>query len=197
MVVTNRKDIADRVMNLRLHGIDRSVWDRYSAQKPAWEYDVIAPGYKYNLSDILAAVGIVQLKKADMFGARRREIARTYLRELAGEDYLILPEETEHHCWHLFILRIRLEKLTINRDEFLHKLSDANIGVSIHFRPLHLMSYYRSTYGLKPEDFPNALSVYQSCFSLPIYYGLTDEEVEYIIDTIKALGRKHGKRGAA
>jgi dTDP-4-amino-4,6-dideoxygalactose transaminase len=194
MVVSNSEDLARAVGVLRLHGIDRSVWDRYHAKTSSWEYDVIAPGYKYNLSDILAAIGVVQMKKADVFLKRRREIARNYLEGLRGEDYLLLPEETDSHAWHLFILRILPDRLTINRDEFLHLLSEADIGVSLHFRPLHLMSYYRKAYDLKPDDFPVSLSVYRTCFSIPLYYGLTDDEVAYIIRMIRKIGRKHRKK---
>ena len=203
MFVSNREDLARTVNTLRLHGIDRSVWDRYNSKTSSWEYDVVAPGYKYNLSDVLAAIGVVQMKKADLFLARRREIARKYLDGLRGEDYLVLPDTGEaagidrdpgkSHAWHLFILRIKPEMLTIDRDSYMHLLSEDNIGVSLHFRPLHLMTYYRKTYGLKPEDFPVALSVYQSCFSIPLYYGLTDGEVEYIIAKIREIGRKYRK----
>lgn len=193
MVVTNNGEAAKTITNLRLHGIDRIVWDRYHEKRSSWEYDVIAPGYKYNLSDILAAIGLVQLTKADLFLERRKEIARRYAEGLGDEDYLITPEYTEDHGWHLYILRIRPEKLTINRDEFLHRLCEANIGVSVHFRPLHLMSYYRKTYGLRPEDFPVSLSVYKTCFSIPVYYGLTDEEQEYIIEKIREIGRTYRK----
>ncbi len=193
MVVTGSEKLAQTIRNLRLHGIDRIVWDRYHEKKFSWEYDIIAPGYKYNLSDILAAIGVVQLKKADLFLQRRREIAEQYTKAFGDEDYLILPETDENHCFHLYILRLRTDMMTVTRDEFLQRLSEANIGVSVHYRPLHLMTYYRKTYDLKPEDFPNALAVYQSCFSIPIFDGLTDEEVGYIIKTIREVGRKFRK----
>jgi dTDP-4-amino-4,6-dideoxygalactose transaminase len=193
MVVTNNDEYARQITLLRLHGINKIVWDRYHEKKSSWEYDVVAPGYKYNLSDLLAALGVEQLKKTGMFLQRRREIAMAYQQAFTGEDYLRPPAWAEDHCWHLYILRIIPEKMNISRDDFLGLLSEANIGVSIHFRPLHLMSYYRDAYNLKPRDFPVAYRVYQTCFSIPIYYGLQDEEVDYIIKQITAIGRKHRK----
>ncbi len=190
MIVTRNPEYAATISNLRLHGIDRTVWDRYQGEDhPSWEYDVTAPGYKYNLSDIFSAIGRVQLKKARQFLERRQEIARLYRELLGDENYLVLPEWKDEHCWHLFIIRLRLDKLKTGRDRFLRRLSERNIGVSLHYKPLHLMTYYKKTYGLKPEDFPVTLDVYRSCFSIPVYPGLTDEQVEYIAYSIKDIGR--------
>jgi dTDP-4-amino-4,6-dideoxygalactose transaminase len=190
MVVTGNETHAERMKLLRLHGIDRPVWDRYqTTDTGAWDYEVVTVGYKYNMSDLMAAIGRVQLSKAKDFLKRRKEIAARYRERLEDEDYLILPKENRDHSWHLFILRIRPEKLQISRDRFMQSLAQRNIGLSLHFKPLHLMVYYRKKYGYKPEDFPVSLRVYQTCFSIPIYPGLTNEQVDYIADSIKTIGR--------
>lgn len=191
MVVTDDDTLAKRISVMRLHGIDRDVWDRYSNSKGNGEYLVVAPGYKYNLTDIAAAIGRVQLGKAELFKERRKSIADYYLRELQNCDTLILPHpgaEGEDHAWHLFILRVREPRrgagLAALRDSIIRKLSDRGIGSSIHYRALHLMPYYRDRYGLKPEDFPEATRASESCFSIPIYPSLEDGEVEHIARSI-------------
>lgn len=197
MVVTDNKTYAERIKLLRLHGIDRTVWDRYQTKDAgAWDYDVVTVGYKYNMSDLMAAIGRIQLLKAEDFRQRRTQIAEKYRELLGDEDYLILPKESENHSWHLYILRIIPEKLQISRDQFMQLLSRRNIGLSLHFKPLHLMLYYREKYGFQPEDFPIAVRVYRTCFSIPIYPGLSDEQVGYIADSIKKVGRDAYKTAA-
>jgi dTDP-4-amino-4,6-dideoxygalactose transaminase len=180
--------VAARIRIMRLHGIDREVWNRYTAPGASWKYDVVAPGYKYNMTDIAAAIGRVQLRKADIFLQRRQAVARRYLTALSGLDFLALPAWAENHAWHLFIIRIREKKLDRARDECIEELQKKGIGVSVHFIPLHTMSYYRDRYGLKPDDFPAAMECYRACISLPLSASLADDDVERVIAAVAELG---------
>lgn len=197
MVTTSNPDIAARIRVMRLHGIDREVWKRYTDMKAAWKYDVVAAGYKYNLPDMAAAIGRVQLKRAFEFLERRRKIAARYLEAFGDLDFLELPSAPDQHAWHLFILRIRPEKLTINRDEFINRLREQGIGSSVHYIPLHIMSYYARTYGLAAEDFPVSMRVYNSALSIPIYPDLTDSEVERVIAAVGSIGAGHYRRSSS
>ncbi len=194
MVVTDRPEIARRIGVMRLHGIDRDIWDRYTSAHASWEYQVIAAGYKYNMTDIAAAIGRVQLRKADQFRSRRQEIARRYLAAFSDLDYLVSPVSAEGHSWHLFTLRIVPDRLTIGRDEYVRKLMERGIGTSVHYIPLHIMPYYRTLYGYAPDDFPNSLSAYERIFSLPIYPDLTDDQVDRVIQTVADIGSSHYRR---
>ena len=187
MVATDRDEVAARIRVMRLHGIDREVWNRYTAQGASWKYDIVAPGYKYNMTDIAAAIGRVQLRKADAFLQRRKAIARRYLVALGGLDFLSLPSWEENHAWHLFIIRVKEEKVARTRDECIEELQKKGIGVSVHFIPLHTMTYYRDRYGLKPDDFPVAVECYRTCISLPISASLRDEEMERVISAVAGL----------
>ena len=188
MVVTDRDEIAARIRVMRLHGIDRDVWNRYTAKGAGWRYDIVAPGYKYNLTDLAAAIGRIQLRKAESMLARRRLIAHRYLGAFNGLDFLTLPAQAADHAWHLFIIRLREERLSIDRDVFVEELQARGIGVSVHYVPLHVMSYYRDRYGLKPEDFPVSLAASRTCISLPLYPSLTDDEVESVISAVVEVG---------
>ncbi|OPZ60322.1 MAG: UDP-4-amino-4-deoxy-L-arabinose--oxoglutarate aminotransferase [Synergistetes bacterium ADurb.Bin520] len=188
MVVTADREAAARMSRMRLHGIDREVWDRYTARDASWRYEVVAPGFKYNLTDIASAIGRVQLSRADEFLARRREIARTYREAFARRDYLIPPEDSRGHAWHLFPLQIDETKLTLDRDEFIRRLGRKGIGVSVHFIPLHLHPYWRDRYGLRPGDFPEALKKYSRVISLPIYPSLTEDQVGRVIQAVLEVG---------
>ncbi len=188
MVVTDNDEVAKHMKMMRLHGIDRDVWDRYKEVGNKWYYEVKAPGFKYNLTDIASAIGIEQLKKADLFTKQRTEIANMYNKAFKKYDFITLPPASESHCWHLYIIRVNSNKLKISRDEFIKKLLAKGIGISVHFIPLHLMPYYRDRYGLKPEDFPRSLEKYLKSISLPIYPGLDDEKIEYIIDSVIEIG---------
>jgi dTDP-4-amino-4,6-dideoxygalactose transaminase len=191
MAVTDNDEVARRVRVMRLHGIDRDVWNRYSAKGASWKYDIVAPGYKYNMTDLAAAIGRVQLRKAYSFLARRRAAAQRYLAAFSGLDFLRVPPSSEDHAWHLFIIRLQLQKLTIDRDRFIEELQNRGIGVSVHFIPLHIMSYYRDSYGLKPDDFPAALQAFRSCISLPLSASHTAEEMERVIAAVVEVGQSH------
>jgi len=149
---------------------------------------VIQAGYKYNMTDIAAALGLHQLARCDWLLERRQTIAKRYTEVFSQWPELGTPPDPPHieHAWHLYMLRLQLERLTITRDAFIQELARANIGTSVHFIPLHLHPFYRETYQLVPGDFPVALDIYQRVISLPIYPGMSDDDVE---DVIAAIGR--------
>lgn len=188
MVTTNDDALARRMSVMRLHGIDRVVWNRYTSRTPGWEYRVVEAGYKYNLPDILAAMGRVQLEKAEQFHRRRREIAAAYREAFSSRDYLRLPPDRPGSSWHLYVIRIRPGRLTIDRNEYIERLSVAGIGTSVHYIPLHIMPYYRDRYDLRPDDFPVSLEAYGAAISLPIYPGLDDESVRRVIAAVIEIG---------
>ena len=194
MVVTRDGELARRMSMMRLHGIDRDVWNRYTSRDASWYYEVREPGFKYNLTDLASSLGRVQLRKAEGFYLARERIARMYLEGLQGLDYLKLPSDDPAHSWHLFQLRLVLAKLTVDRDRFADALMERGIGVSVHFIPLHIMPYYRQTYGLRERDYPVALQCYLETISLPIYPDLEDEQVRLVIAAIKELGDRFYKK---
>jgi dTDP-4-amino-4,6-dideoxygalactose transaminase len=190
MVVTRDGELARRMSMMRLHGIDRDVWNRYTSRDASWYYEVREPGYKYNLTDLASSLGRVQLRKSEGFYLARRRIAGRYLEALADLDYLRLPREQVGHSWHLFQIRLVLSRLGVDRDRFIDALMERGIGVSVHFIPLHLMPYYRQTYGLKERDFPNSLQCYRETISLPIYPDLQEQQVERVIAAIREIGAR-------
>jgi dTDP-4-amino-4,6-dideoxygalactose transaminase len=184
MVVTANPDYAKRIRVMRLHGINREVFDR----NEAWFYEVVAPGFKYNLTDIAAALGIHQLRQAHAFLQRRSAIAARYTAGLAGlplQTPYLHPDST--HAWHLYVIQLKLEDLAIDRNTFIEKMTAAGIGTSVHFIPLHLQKYWRECYHFQPTDFPVAVKVYQRAVSLPIYPCMSDTEVERVIMTVRQI----------
>jgi dTDP-4-amino-4,6-dideoxygalactose transaminase len=193
MLATNNEDFAKRASIMRLHGINGDAWKRYTSEG-SWYYEVVDAGFKANMPDLLAALGVVQLKKAEAFHQRRCEIADTYLRRLAGIEELEMPptgSANTTHSWHLFILRIRPEMLTIGRGDFIRQLKQEGIGTSVHFIPLHLHPYYRERYGYSPGDFPHAENAFARCLSLPIYPDMNDAEVERVLNAVEQLVQKN------
>ena len=180
MITTADGEAVQRMKVMRLHGIDRDAWDRYNRDDPGWYYEVVAPGYKYNMTDIAAAMGIVQLGRSEELWSRRTEIAGRYRDGLAGSGItpLNVDRPSDRHAWHLFVVRLPDQ---FDRDGFVASLADAGIGTSVHFIPLHRMPYYRDTYGLSDDLFPGAEAYYASCVSLPIYTRMTDPEVDRVI----------------
>ncbi len=189
MLTTANEEFARRMKTMRLHGINRDIWDRYSASKPNWYYEVVAPGYKYNLADLAAAIGIHQLGKADRFRARREEIATMYTEAFRGLPVLLppRPREGDVHSWHLYVLRLCLDRLRIDRKRFIELMGDRRIGTSVHFIPLHLHPYWKEKYGFRPEDFPVSLETFRCCVSLPIYTRMTDEDAGRVIEAVKDI----------
>ncbi|MFN8770473.1 MAG: DegT/DnrJ/EryC1/StrS family aminotransferase [Neisseriaceae bacterium] len=190
MIVTKNKDVANRCKIMRLHGISRDAFDRYVSTKPSWYYEVVAPGFKYNLTDIASSLGICQLRKADKFYQRRLSMARRYLSELQDLPIILPPDvnniATDIHSWHLFIIQLKKEA-GIMRDDFIKKMSESKIGTSVHFIPLHMQPYWKSEYKLDNKDFPNATSYYENAVSLPIYTKMTDDDQTYVIEVIRKI----------
>ena len=179
MVVTKRKELADRISVMRSHGIDRSVWNRYTDTKASWYYEVVAPGYKYNLPDLLAAVGRVQLGRAAGLFSMRQKIAERYNEAFAGQkDLIISPPGGAQHLY-----QVRLREAE-KRGTFIEALRKKDIGTSVHFIPLHIMPYYRGRYNLKPEDFPNSYKRFKETVSLPIWPGMTDTQTDRVIEAV-------------
>jgi len=196
MATTDDPAIAERMRMMSLHGISKNAWTRYEAGG-SWYYEILSPGFKYNMTDLAAALGLAQLKKADQFLARRQAIARRYTEAFAAlADCLETPPDApadSQHSWHLYVIKLRLDRLNVDRDQFITELKAARIGVSVHFIPLHMHPYYRETYGYRPEDFPRAREVYRRIISLPIYPSMTDADVESVIDAVTAVCRSHAK----
>jgi dTDP-4-amino-4,6-dideoxygalactose transaminase len=194
MIATERADLVDRIRIKRLHGIDRTSWDRYISRNACWEYEIVENGYKYNMMDLSAAIGRVQLQKAEQMLARRREIADAYFEALSGCDFLTLPAYSKDHAWHLFVIRLVSKRLAISRDDFIAKLKGLGIGTSVHFIPLHIMPYYKKRYGYRAEDYPVAYDNYSRSISLPIYPDLKSEDVNRIVESIKKIGYSARKK---
>lgn len=189
MLTTANEDLYRRCKIMRLHGIDRDVWRRFTADSVSWEYDVVAPGYKYNMPDINAAIGLAQLERAEALRRERQRCAEHYLRHLRDLECLDLPSilvPYEAHSWHLFPVVLN-ERATLGRDELIQRLAERGIGTSVHYKPIHRLRYYRERYDLRPEDFPNAERLWRGCLSLPIYPSLTDEDLHYITSTLREL----------
>ncbi len=195
MVTTADDEYAKRIGTMRLHGISRDIWDRYSSAKPSWYYEVVAPGFKYNMTDVASSIGIHQLRKAKAFRMRREEIAKIYSAGLQGLP-LVLPDgfsDESVHAWHLYVIRLDLDRLDIDRDRFIELMSERGIGTSVHFIPLHLHPYWRDKYGFRPEDYPVALDTYRRCVSLPIYTRMADEDVSRVVEAVKDILTKYSR----
>jgi dTDP-4-amino-4,6-dideoxygalactose transaminase len=182
MVTTDNESYARRLQVMRLHGISRDAWKRYSAEG-SWCYEVIDAGYKYNLTDLHAALGIAQLTKCDAMDEARRCIAERYTREFEAVGALQVPEVLSDRTtsWHLYVLRLRLDQLRIDRGTFIRELADRGVGASVHFIPLHLQPFYQRKFNYKEGDFPVAEQEYRRCLSLPIYPTMTEDEVGRVI----------------
>jgi len=192
MIVTKDRNIAARCRTMRLHGINRDVFDRYTSSRPAWYYEVVAPGYKYNLTDIAASIGIHQLRKCMSFYEKRKDIARIYNEEFKNLPLILPPQPDDPdstHSWHLYVVGMDQASTSMSRNDFVQKLFDMGIGCSVHFIPLHLHPYWSSMYNYKPEDFPVALSVYERSVSLPIYTKMSDSDIARVVDAVKAAFR--------
>ena len=182
MATTQNPEWAARMRMMSLHGISHDAWKRYT-KEGSWYYEVVQPGFKYNLTDIGAAIGIEQLKKCDAFGAARTRIAAAYDQRFADLNEIDTPvcEPDVQHAWHLYVIQLDLERLKINRDQFIEALKEQGIGTSVHFIPLHLHPYYRDNFGYVPDDFPQATEIYQRIISLPIYPKMTESQIEHVV----------------
>jgi dTDP-4-amino-4,6-dideoxygalactose transaminase len=188
MICTQDEALADRCRIMALHGISRDAWKRYTAEG-SWYYEIEAAGFKYNMTDVAASLGLAQLRKAERMWERRRMIARRFDAAFSEMPELETPADRHdcQHAWHLYMLRLNPARLKIDRAEFIAELKRLNIGTSVHFIPLHVHPYYRQTYGYKPEDFPVAFREYQREISLPIYSKMDDGEVDDVIEAVSQL----------
>jgi dTDP-4-amino-4,6-dideoxygalactose transaminase len=188
MVVTRNADLAKRCRIMRLHGIDRDAFDRYTSKTPSWFYSVVAPGFKYNMTDLAAAIGIHQLRKLNLFQRRREELVRRY--DDAFNDICIkLPAHApagEMHAWHLYAIRLK-DDSPVTREEFIDQMAALGIGTSVHFIPLHLHPYWRDTYNLRREQFPNATRAFEKIVSLPLYTRMTDADQDRVIKATRSI----------
>ena len=188
MIATNNKSYIDRIRMMRLHGITQDAWKRYQ-RGGSWQYEIHYPGFKYNLTDIASAIGIVQLGKCDEIYNRRLEVVNQYLEGLRHIEEIKLPVQDPdvQHAWHLFVIQLELEKLKIDRADFIRKMNEKNIGVSVHFISLHLHPYYQNTYNYRPEDFPNASFFSQRVVSLPVYPKLTKRDINRVVKAVEDI----------
>ena len=192
MATTENSEWAERMRMMSLHGISHDAWKRYT-KEGSWYYEILYPGFKYNLTDIAAAIGIEQLKKCNDFWETRQRIAMNYAKAFADLQEIQVPacRNDVQHAWHLFVVQLNLERLKINRNQFIEALREKEIGTSVHFIPLHLHPYYRDTFGYTPEDFPNASAVFDRIISLPIYPKMTEGNVRDVIVAVRQIVQEY------
>lgn len=192
MVCTRDSELARRMTVMRMHGMDRTTWDRYTSSRASWEYDIIAPGYKFNLPDILAAIGCCQVDRAQLFYEQRKRIVDMYNKAFSKLDFIRLPPDGEGNSWHLYLMRIIPERLKITREEFAKKMQEAGLGISVHFIPIFHFTYWRELYpDFTAENFPNAERQYNNTISIPLFPDMTDEQAQLVIDTVIKIGNEN------
>ena len=194
MACTEDDAYAERMRIMSLHGISKDAWKRFTADG-SWYYEIVAPGFKYNLTDIAAAIGLHQIRKANRLHQQRTERALLYTSGLKDVDELILPkiQPNRIHSWHLYVIRLKLDQLKIDRAQFISELKQRGIGTSVHWMPLHMHPYYRETYGYQPGDLPIASALYPEIISLPIYPDIAEETVAYVCQSIVEVITRHRK----
>ncbi|RQO59287.1 UDP-4-amino-4,6-dideoxy-N-acetyl-beta-L-altrosamine transaminase [Paucibacter sp. KBW04] len=188
MLVTRNAELAKRARVMRLHGMSRDAFDRFTATVPSWYYEIVAPGFKYNMTDIAAALGLHQLKRIAAFQARREQIAAAYNEAFADLPLILPPQapEGDVHSWHLYVLRLS-DEASIARDAFIEAMYAAGIGCSVHYIPLHQQPYWRDRYGLTPEQFPHSQKAYERSISIPLYTAMTDADVQRVIAAVRRI----------
>ncbi len=194
-MLTGSAEMLDQARQLSLHGMSREAWSRYSAGGK-WAYDIAAPGFKYNMTDIQAAIGLHQLQRFPQMQERRRQIVETYNAAFAGDPAFQIPvtRSCVDNAWHLYVLRLRESELTIDRKQFIEELTERRIGTSVHFIPIHLHSFYHNRYGLQPEQFPVADAAFRNMISLPLTPALSDQDVADVIEATLDVRRRFGRR---
>jgi dTDP-4-amino-4,6-dideoxygalactose transaminase len=194
MAITDDEKLADRMRQMSLHGLSHDAWKRFSGNNP-WDYRIVAPGYKYNMTDVASAIGIHQLARAEDMRLERRSIARHFREKFADLEQIELPPDPTDriHSWHLFPIRLRLDRLSIDRNTFMVKLRERGVGCSVHWRPLHLHPYYEETFHWRPEHLPEASRQWPRILSLPLFPGMRDEEREQVVAVVRELCSSHTK----
>ena len=189
MVCTRNSELARRMTVMRMHGMDRTTWDRYTSPRASWEYDIIAPGYKFNLPDVLAAIGTCQVDRAWKFYEQRKAIVDMYNKAFAGFDFIELPPDGPGNSWHLYLMRIVPDKLKITREQFAKKMQESGLGISVHFIPIFHFTYWRELYpDFTAQNYPNAENQYNRTISIPLYPDMTKHQAELVIETVKKIG---------
>jgi perosamine synthetase len=188
MACTNNDEYAERMRMMSLHGISHDAWKRYTGEG-SWYYEILAPGFKYNMTDIAAAIGIHQLRKADLFHARRKNIVGQYRECLSPVEEIILPQAQPNrdHSWHLFVVRLKLDRLRIDRAQFITEMQHRGVSASVHWMPLHMHPYYRDSFGFAPHDLPTAAALYPEIITLPVYPDMSEGNVRQVCDAIKDI----------
>lgn len=192
MAVTNNKRRAEKIKLLSLHAMSKGAWKRY-AKGGNWRYDLLDLGYKYNMSDLAASLGLAQFEKFDKFQARRENICLRYIKNLADIPEIKTPfiDPDSKHAWHLFMIRLNRDRLKIDRSAFIHELNRKNIGTSVHFIPLFLQTHYRRSLGLQKKHFPNAEKAFREAITLPLFPDLKNNEVDYVCEIIASICKKY------
>ena len=195
MITTDDDALAKRMSQMRLHGMNRDAWDRYTNPKASWEYDIIAPGFKSNLPDILSAIGRVQLKKAVSFDEKRKKIVKLYNEAFKKLDFVILPPDGEGNAWHLYLLHLDSSKLDCDRNAFAKELQEQGIGISMHFIAIFNFTYWQEKYpDFRAENFPNADEHSKNTITLPLFPDMSEEQAQIVIKAVKEAGEKHHVR---
>lgn len=191
MITTNNEQLCQRMTKMRLHGMNRDAWDRYTSTKASWEYDIIAPGFKSNLPDILGAIGRVQLKKADEFDEKRKIHATKYNEAFSKLDFVKLPPDSKGNSFHLYLMRLNLQKLKCDRNQFAKELQELGLGISMHFIPIFHFTYWKELYpDFTKENFPECEKKYLETISLPLWPDMTSEMTDYVINCVRSVGEK-------
>lgn len=191
MVCVKDEAARQHIERMRMHGMDRTTWDRYTAARASWEYDIVSDGWKFNLPDVLSAIGVEQLKKAASFYNRRVKIAKRYNDAFGECDYITPPPDGEGNAWHIYFLRLKTDRLRIGRDDFARKLQEMGVGISVHFIPLFHFTYWKNKYpSFTASSFPNAEARYNETISLPLWPDMTDDMIDYVIECVTKIGRE-------
>ncbi len=192
MITTEDSELAEKMSIRSLHGMSKEAWKRFTAEG-SWYYEVVYPGYKYNMPDIAGALGLHQLRRADEFRDARRHAAERYAARLADMPQVCALAVRDHvqHSWHLYVVQLALEQLRIDRAQFISELNKAGIGTSVHYLPLHMHPYYRDTFGFQPDDFPAARAAYERIVTLPLYPRMSEDDVDYVVSAIAAIVAEH------
>ncbi|MFQ6041673.1 MAG: DegT/DnrJ/EryC1/StrS family aminotransferase [Candidatus Poribacteria bacterium] len=188
MITTDNDDFADKIRLIRYHARDKDAWARQQSRN-RWYYDVTAQGYKYNMSDIQAAIGLCQLAKIEKQYERRRILVDEYNEAFKGMPEIVIPKDIVDgkHAWHLYIIQLNIERLSITRDEFINAMFEEKVECGVHYIPLHFHKFYQQKYGYKKGDFPNAERVYERVVTLPLHPNLTEDDADYVIEAVKKV----------
>ena len=194
MVTTNDQALADKIRIMSSHGMSRNAWNRYTASG-SWYYEILHPGFKYNMTDIQAALGLTQLEKLERMQGIRREIAERFNEEFSKMPELEIPPEKDYarHAWHLYIIKLNMDKLSIDRTEFIEELKKEQIGTSVHFIPVPMHPYYRDTFNYQKGDFPQAETTFERIISLPLYPKMSKQDTEDVIEAVKGIVERFRK----